>query len=140
MSLYLNNDAVLYRLINEYNWYKRIIVAVDFDYTIFDTNDKKIDYSPVINLMKECNELDFDIVVFTANKNHDLVRKHCEEVGITIRGININVLPQFTDSGKIYYNILLDDRAGLSSAFNTLTQLVKKIKEVKGEKHEGNMS
>ena len=42
------------------------------------------------------------------------------------------MLPQFEGMGKIYYNLFLDDRAGLSSSYNILKTVVEKIKQLKG--------
>lgn len=56
-----------------------------------------------------------------------MIQEYCKEIGIKIEGININYLPQFKNSGKIYYNILLDDRAGLETSYNILHKLLNYI-------------
>jgi len=113
------------RLLEEYLAHKTLIVALDFDDTIYDFHNKGYDYSNVIHLVQRCNKLGFKIVIFTANKDHELVNKHCNEIGIKIEGINKQLLPQFEGSGKIYYNILLDDRAGLGSSIKLLKSVVE---------------
>ena len=48
--------------------------------------------------------------------------------GIVLDSINKNPIPMpYGNHGKIYYNILLDDRAGLGQAYDTLTELLKMI-------------
>ena len=47
---------------------------------------------------------------------------------IKITGINANPIPlPFGNHGKIYFNILLDDRAGLSQSIDILNKLIDKI-------------
>jgi hypothetical protein len=117
------------RLRDEYDVHKSLIVAVDFDDTIYDFHGKGYDYSNVIHTVRECNNLGFKVVIFTANKDHDLVLKRCKEIGIEIEGINKQLLPQFEGSGKIYYNVLLDDRAGLCSSMRILNSVIQYAKE-----------
>jgi hypothetical protein len=50
------------------------------------------------------------------------------ENNITIASINENPIDlPFGNNGKIYYNILLDDRAGLGQALDTLNKTIELI-------------
>ena len=126
-DVYLDDRNCLDRLKKEHEKYGKLIVALDFDYTIHDYRGEGLKFPKVIDLIKECNKLDFDVVIFTANKNHEQIKWKCHELGIKFKGININILPEFEGSGKIFYSILLDDRAGLSSAYNILKAVVDEV-------------
>ena len=130
---YLNDTIAYDRLYDEYKKYGKIIVATDFDDTIFDFHKKGYTYTKVIALLKECQELGFYICVFTGTPKvkYDDIRTYCKDIGLNIASINENPFPMpFGNDGKMYYNILLDDRAGLSQSYETLRTLVDKIKEL----------
>ena len=129
MDFYLSEQNCFNRLFNEYKKYKALIVAVDYDGTINDFHNEGLEFFNVIDLLKKCNDLNFKIVIYTANNKYDEINSKCKSLGITIEGINKQLLPQFKDRGKIYYNILLDDRAGLYSSYKILKKLVDLINE-----------
>lgn len=129
MDKYLNEENCYQRLKEEYEKYGKLIVAVDHDNTVYDFHQKGLEFNDVIELVKDCNKLNFDVVVFTANKNHESIKWYWYSKGIKFKGININVLPQFEGSGKIFYSILLDDRAGLGESYRILKRLTDEIKE-----------
>jgi MoaA/NifB/PqqE/SkfB family radical SAM enzyme len=124
------NNAIL-RLYREWEKHKKLMVAVDFDDTIFDFHKKGNDHSMVINILKKCNELGFYVTIFTASKpeRYDFIRNHMKELGVKIDAINENVVQlPYGNNGKIYYNILLDDRAGLGQAYTTLLSVIEMIR------------
>jgi len=131
---YLSDDACVERLYKEYQKHPKLIVAVDFDDTIFDFHKNGTDYTPIIDLVKTCQELGFYIVIFTASmkSRHEAILEYCKSIGIEVASINKNPIElPFGNEGKIYYNVFLDDRAGLSSSFYILSQLVERILEEK---------
>lgn len=68
-----NQQACLDRLKGEYDKYGKLIVA--FDNTIYDFHNNGGDYSEVIELLKECIKLEFDLILFTdSDKVSDKVR------------------------------------------------------------------
>ncbi|NBO98517.1 MAG: hypothetical protein EBU90_00040 [Proteobacteria bacterium] len=127
----------LERLKEEYKKHKSLVIALDYDNTIFDYHNKGYTFTRVINLIKECNELGFKIVIFSgsAKERYDEMYAYCEKIGIKITAINedvINWRPDDTKdwtNSKIYYNIFLDDRAGLGEAALILKLLVDSIKQ-----------
>lgn len=125
---FLNYVFCYDRLLREYELHHSLIVAVDFDDTIYDYHNKGHTYTNVIELLKKCSKRGFKIIIFTANKDHKLINNYCNKIGLNIEGINKNVIPQFDDCGKIYYNILLDDRAGLPAAYFFLNKLIEENK------------
>ena len=65
---YLSDTACVYRLLDEYKKYGSIVVAYDFDNTVFDYHGKDHDYSEVIKILQECSDLGFFMICFTAEE------------------------------------------------------------------------
>lgn len=118
------------RLIDEYRKYKgKLVIAFDFDNTIFDYHNNGGDYSSVISLLKDCSDLGFIMVLFTSNedkKKLDWMVEYCTHFGIRVDYINESPIMK---TRKPYYNILLDDRAGLEECYTILSKLVDLIKK-----------
>ena len=68
-----NQQACLERLKNEYDKYGKLIVAFDFDNTIYDFHKNGGDYSEVIDLLKECIKLEFDLILLTVDEDPNKV-------------------------------------------------------------------
>jgi hypothetical protein len=118
------------RLHKEYNKHPRLIIAVDFDDTVYDFHSQGAEHKRVINVLKQCKALNFYVVLWTASKpeRFEFMRGYMQALGITVDAINENpiVLP-FGNHNKIYYNILLDDRAGLGHSLETLEIFINDI-------------
>lgn len=131
MDAYFDTIRATNRLFKEWQKHPRLIIACDFDDTVYDTHENGFTFDEVISLLKECKKLNFYVVMFTASKveRYPLIREHMANLGIEIDGINQNVIElPFGNNGKIYANIFLDDRAGLFQAATTLLGLINKIK------------
>ncbi len=68
------------------------------------------------------------MVVFTAEKDLEKVKNTLNELQIPFDAINENPLFFKSDARKIYFNLLLDDRAGLLSAYTQLKETINIIK------------
>jgi hydroxymethylpyrimidine pyrophosphatase-like HAD family hydrolase len=124
---YLNKNKAFERLLEEYKKYGKLVIATDFDDTLYDYHKKDYSYESVISLLKRCRALDFYICVFTGTPKEkwDEIDSYMKEIGVEYDAINKNAFPMcFGNDGKIYYNILLDDRAGLDSAYEILEKVV----------------
>ncbi len=124
---YLKEKNAVERLLKEYRKHPRLIVAVDFDDTVFDYHGGGDNHERVLQLLRECKKHNFYIVVWTASdpSRFDEMKLFLSDRGIKIDSINENPIPlPFGNHKKIYYNILLDDRAGLRSAVDTLETLL----------------
>lgn len=132
---YFDTEFCVDRLYKEYSAHKKLIVALDFDDTIFDFHNKGYQYSQVIDLILECQrDYGFYVVIFTGTppEKWTNIYNHCEKLGIKTGEINKNAIPlPFGNGGKIYYNILLDDRSGLQQSFEILRKTVDRIKKTK---------
>lgn len=132
---YLEIDFCVDRLVTEWQKHGKLIIALDFDNTIYDYHNLGFTFPKLINLVKRCKkEFNFYIVIFTAcapDSFKDITKK-CLDLDIEIDSINKNpVKLPFGHHGKIYYNILLDDRAGLGSAFEILWKTLEKINAIR---------
>ena len=115
------------RLVKEWQHHGKIIIAVDYDSTISEwpTIDNHDDIKRTIDLLQVAHNTGAYIVVFTACKpdRFDDIQKHCEEKKIPISGINVTPIETaYGNNNKIYANIFLDDRAGLTQALDMLEE------------------
>lgn len=121
---YCETQNCVDRLLKEYKKHGQLIVAFDFDSTVAPyPSDSGQVTARVWRLLHACEKRKFHIVIYTASTpdRFDMMRAHLTERGITVASINENPFPlPFGDHGKLYFNILLDDRAGLQSACETL--------------------
>lgn len=119
-----NNELAVTRLISEYERHQNIIIGVDFDDTINDTFERGHKQIPIlVGMLRQLqSEFNCTLCVWTANVNEELVRTTWDALGLKVDYYNESPLKLF-NTAKPYFNILLDDRAGLDSAFKTLTEL-----------------
>lgn len=124
---FLSDSACIHRLVDEYKKYGQLVIAYDFDNCVYDYHSKGHDYSEVIDLLRIAKTMGFYLIVFTASEDLEKVKSYLSLQHIPFDAINEN--PPFfqSSSRKIYYNILLDDRAGLSAAFHQLSETIKII-------------
>lgn len=114
------------RLLEEWIQHGKIIVSVDYDDTLFPWkmgNDE--DIQRTINLVQEAHHTGAYIVVFTASdpERHPEIQAHCEKIRLPISSINKNPIDlPYGKNGKIYYNINLCDRSGLTQALDILEE------------------
>ena len=116
-----NTQRCKERLLREYKTHGNLIIAFDFDNTVFDYHEQGDDYSYLINLLKECSSLGMTLILFTVCTSElELESKLTYLNSVGIYPDYINESPLFKGSQKPYYNLLLDDRAGLESAVEQL--------------------
>jgi len=132
MDYFLDDNNVIKRLIEEWEKYDGLIVAYDYDNTVYDYGNKGYSYNNVINLLRRLKKLDTTLIVFTCNTEdkYDVIKKYLNENDIPYDKINENADETMNFKGrKIYYNMLIDDRAGLSSAYNCLLKVVEEMEK-----------
>lgn len=115
------------RLKQDYLTHGNLFVAFDYDNTVFDYHSKGIDYSEVIDLIRTCKDLGFTLILFTGNEGEklDTILSDLNNRNIPFDLVNENPL---METRKPYYNILLDDRAGLIESYNILKKLTDAIR------------
>ena len=128
MDEYLKPNASFLRLLKEYREYKSLVIAYDLDNTLYDFHKKGETYTMVAELLVELKEIGCYMICFTANADKDFVLNYLTEKSIPFDAINEN--PPFfkSEERKIYFNALLDDRAGLQQVYNELNLLTTIIK------------
>jgi len=126
---YLVPNASYLRLLKEYKQHGSLVIAFDFDNTVYDFHAKGETYYQVMKLLQDLKEIGCYLICFTANENTEFIEEHLASYGVLYDSINEN--PPFFKSkcGKIYYNALLDDRAGLQQVYQELDLLVKTVQQ-----------
>jgi len=131
MDTYFDTIFCAQRLYKEWEKHPKLIIACDFDETVFDFHKIGSTHSDIISLLKECKAAGFYVVLFSASKpeRYPFMIEFMKEQGIEVDAVNKNVIElPYGNNGKIYYNILLDDRAGLFQAATILSILLNRIK------------
>jgi len=118
------------KLIKAYKQHKTIIVGLDFDDTIFPlTKTSRVQdrCGDVLGLIIEIKDL-ITICLYSVGSNQELIYK---EHIMDLRGIKpeyINESPvKIGNGGKPYFNILLDDKAGLNESIEILKEFKNNI-------------
>lgn len=122
------NSGCVDRLKREYDTHGKLVVGFDFDNTVFDVHNNGGNYSEVISLLQECKKLGFILCLYTAELREDWLKwkaDYCKHFGIEPDYINES--PLLPGTSKPFFNILLDDRAGLESAYLTLKEVVNYV-------------
>lgn len=129
---FFDTDRLVESLKNDYMKYKKIIIAYDFDDTVYPS---RMEYScnNVIRLLRLCSVInDFEMVCYTVRSTPDMlkeVKSELDKIGIRYDAINENV-PRIkrelgiTNDSKIMYSIFLDNRAGLQGSYTALVEFL----------------
>lgn len=136
---FLDDERVTDRLIEEYEKYGRLIVAVDFDNTIFDFHKRGDTFPKVIEILRRAYSLKCKIIIYTNRTGERLeeVREYMKNNDIPYDTINEPILKLHDNDGqgnKLFYSIFLDDRAGLSSAYYCLDSALDVAEQIMLEK------
>lgn len=127
---YLEVENCVDRLYREYKQHPKLIIAVDYDDTLYDYHNKGYTYEDTINVLKRCQEKGFYICIFTGSPvdKYPSIMAYCKSLGLEIATINKNPIPlPFGNDGKMYFNVLIDDRAGIGQTLEILNKLLDKI-------------
>jgi len=126
----INNEVS--ELLFTYNKYNKIIVGVDFDDTIFPYNKSKYNEDRCKRVREILVKLQDYIILclFTVADEQSLVYKTeiMKLYGLDAKYINSSPIENWGKCRKPYFNILLDDKAGLNETINNLEELYKEIK------------
>lgn len=115
------------RFIREWILHKKVVLACDFDDTVFPwsfKSDEDLEYQKeIIRVIKLAENLGIYLVIWSAcdADRYNDIRKWCLAHDLRIASINENPIPlPYGNNRKMYYNHLLDDRAGLEQALDML--------------------
>ena len=116
------------KLISIFKQHGAIIIGVDFDDTIFPLNDKYINRCKAIRATLEEAKVCSKICLYTVADEQSL--KYKIELmklwGIPPDYVNESPI-KLGDGSKPFFNILLDDKAGLNEAHNILKQFINAL-------------
>ena len=118
-----NPSFLLMRLIEQYQKQECLIVAYDFDDTV--SPYWCAGCTQVQSILRRLRDnISAYFIVYTCNKDHDKIKKFLDKNDIPYDSINENApfAPQI--EGKLFYNVFLDDKAGLGEVVNTLDQFL----------------
>ena len=120
---------LLNKLKEVFEKHNNIIIAVDFDDTIYDWKNQGYDCPYVLDLVKRCqSKLNAKIILFTC-RDGDLLQfavDYCNKNGIVLHGINEN--PDYPPTkSKPYYNVFLEDKACLGEVCQVLEKLLETL-------------
>lgn len=122
----INDNPLLAELVRQWDKHKQIIIAYDFDDTVCPY--RKEDCKEVQQVLRDAARvLNPYFIVFTCNKDIDYIKKFLFLERIPYDSINMNCpyIPEWVSNpNKIYYNILLDDKAGLEQSLKALKDLI----------------
>lgn len=122
---FLSIENLVERAVREYIIHKSFIVAFDMDDTVWVNNGCCCDM--VVELLRACSTIpSMRMIVFTARRPDDYEEtiKQLNKLEIRYDAINENINRESNQDNKIFFNILLDDRAGLPSAYEVLVRVV----------------
>lgn len=130
MDFFMDDKNVIERLVREWKEHGKLIIAFDYDNTVYDFYQKGHTFHNVIQLLRECKEFGAYLMVYTACEEYKFPKliSYMNENDIPFD--SINEVPDYIPfkGKKLYYNILLDDRAGLSSSYNCLKNALEIMK------------
>ncbi len=129
---YLKVANVYNRLLEEYMKYGKLVIACDFDDTLYDFHKKGRSYNNVIELLRRWKGKAEIIITSCIDEGDDArvqrVKDYLRDNDIPYDKINEQSSYAPTPKAtKVYYNALLDDRAGLRETYDVLEKLITAI-------------
>jgi hydroxymethylpyrimidine pyrophosphatase-like HAD family hydrolase len=118
---------LLEKITRVYDTHRNIIIAVDFDDTIYDYSGQGFDTNYVVDLLKRAKEkLNAKLILFTCREDDLLsdAMEYCYDVGLEIDAVNTSLENYAYPSRKPFYNMLLDDKACLPECCAALEALI----------------
>lgn len=117
-----NQQHCAERLLAEYKKYDELIVGIDFDNTIKPINPEHT-CEEIISLLQRCSQNPKIVLCLWSicqdEKEIEFKVNYCVERGIKIDYVGASPFQMGTGL-KQFFNVLLDDRAGLESAYYNL--------------------
>jgi hypothetical protein len=126
------DSILLSQLCRAYDNHKHIIIGVDFDDTVFVFNETpqiRERCERVVEALKKAS--DFSTICLWSVASPQSLKYKAEIMklyGIPPAYINESPIKKWGECAKPYWNIELDDKAGLSSSLATLEEFIKQIK------------
>lgn len=127
MDYYLEPENSSNRLLEEYQRYQSLVIAFDFDDTVYDFHQKGRMYKDVITLLRKLKAANCYLICWTGQEDLAFVKSYLEASDIPFDAINENPPFHSGSSRKVYANAYLDDRAGLEQVYKELNDLLNTL-------------
>jgi hypothetical protein len=139
----ISREKLVSRLLNEWIKHGKIIIACDFDDTIRPWKDFSTaeDSEEVMASLRNACSLGATIVINTATtpNRYPQILSYCEQKNLVVEPeINKNPVElPYGNHGKVYANIFIDDRAGLTEALEILDEAARRLRHtIETKNHE----
>lgn len=128
---YVVDIVSIQRLVNEWVNHKSLIIAYDYDNTVFDYHNLGYEFDFVIDLLRESKKYGAKFIVYSCSpvSRYNEMSEYLNSSNIPFDTINENIIELHGGGGKLFYNIFLDDRAGLKSACSILGAALTVMKQ-----------
>lgn len=102
---------LLQKLLDQYKKHGSIIVAYDFDDTVYPYSLEVEELKDTVSLIKELDKQGHYIYCYTSNIDIQKVITYLHYNNIPCKSVNKSPV---ASSGKEFYNVFLDDKAGIN--------------------------
>ena len=125
---FLTQENSVERLVFEYKKYKNLYIGFDFDNTVFDCHKINDTFPRMEKLLRFLKQNGFKLVLYTGNENKFLEKavKYCKDHGYEPDYVNECPLTR-PEHRKPMLSILMDDRAGMHEAYDTIIKMLNKV-------------
>jgi hypothetical protein len=124
---FLSDTTAFQRLLEEYKKHGSLYIGFDFDNTIYDVHGLGDTFPEMVKLLHDLKSINCKLILFTCREGNELQEavEYCKSIGIVPDYVNES--PLFK-TRKPFFNVLLDDRAGLAYTFEMCKSLVLKVR------------
>ena len=91
---YINDLNCIKRLISEWVNHKSLIIAYDYDNTVFDFHNLGYEFNNIINLLRECKKYGGKFIVYSCSPvdRYDDMKSYLNSNDIPFDTINENII------------------------------------------------
>jgi len=128
---YASHWKAVTRLTEEWREHGGIIIGVDQDDTLYDYHKQGFTFTLTVETLKIAQSMGCTLCAWTADDREAYIRHHWKSLGLRMDYFNDSPVDCGKTSRKPYFNLLIDDRAGLESALSILDETIQIMKELK---------
>ena len=126
---YSSNNKAINRLVSEWQEHGSIVIGVDQDDTLYDYHSQGFTFDRTVSILKQAQSAGCTLCAWTADDREDYITTYWKSIGLRMDYFNDSPVNCGKISRKPYFNILLDDRAGLKASLNILENVIRIMNE-----------